>query len=203
MDQTKITLSEKELQLVVNSDWILTKNRIIQKVKQLLERLQQQQADLLDSCRDQLPVEIFSISPKISKGENYKGLPYLILDQPRFFDQANAFAIRTMFWWGNFFSVTLHLSGRFKQEFEPKLARAYPLLTDTDSYYCIQSDPWDHDFEKTNYQPVKMIDAEKFGNDLIGRPFIKIASHWKLENWDKMEASLYRYYKNLIGILVK
>ena len=54
---------------------------------------------------------IVQSTPKIAKGENYLQLPYVLLDYPRCFDKENIFAIRTMFWWGNFFSITLHLSG--------------------------------------------------------------------------------------------
>jgi len=38
-----------------------------------------------------------AIAPKISKGENYEGLPWVILDFPRYFDKENVFAIRCFF----------------------------------------------------------------------------------------------------------
>lgn len=41
-------------------------------------------------------------SGKISKGENYKGLPYIVLDFPRFSDGKKLLIYRTMFWWGNY-----------------------------------------------------------------------------------------------------
>ena len=112
--------------MVSNADLILTKNHILQKVNHLLATLQTKQQHHLESFSVQLPGQAISSSPKISKGENYKGLPYLILDYPRFFEKENICAIRTMFWWGNFISVTLHLSGIYKQETEEKLIKLYP-----------------------------------------------------------------------------
>ena len=113
MDIAKIRLSPEEEALVATTDWILTKNNVLQKIKQLLLALQSRQQDLLLPFNS-LPEEVLKSSPKISRGENYKGLPWLVLDYPRYFNKADVFAIRTLFWWGNFFSITLHLSGSYK-----------------------------------------------------------------------------------------
>ena len=104
MDKAKITLSAKEAELIANSDWILTKNEIIQKVKFLLADLQLKQQHILNLHPGILPEEVTAIPAKISRGENYLGLPWLILDYPRLFGKEDQFAIRTMFWWGHFFS---------------------------------------------------------------------------------------------------
>src|SRR5689334_6032402 len=118
MNQTKIMLSQKEMELVTRADWILTKNGIIKKVKQLFEELQEKQTEELKAHRSELPAAVFSFSPKISKGENYQGLPYLVLDHPRIFEKENILAVRTLFWWGNFFSTTLHVAGEYKKKLE-------------------------------------------------------------------------------------
>jgi len=112
--QTKIQFLPAEMELVSSPDIILTKNAILQKIKSFLEELQLKQHDVLQEYSSYLPEEPLKISPKISRGENYKGLPWLVLDNPRYFQHNNIFAIRTMFWWGNFFSITLHLSGNNK-----------------------------------------------------------------------------------------
>ena len=108
MDTPKIRLSKEEEALINRTDWILTKNHILQKVKQLFSNLQSRQHLILQGMLSLQP-EIVNSSPKISKGENYKGLPWLVLDYPRLFEKESFFAIRTLFWWGNFFSTTLHL----------------------------------------------------------------------------------------------
>ena len=58
-----------------------------------------------------LPEAVIQSSPKITRGENYQLLPYVILDYPRCFQKEQVFAIRTMFWWGKGISITLHVSG--------------------------------------------------------------------------------------------
>ena len=116
MQQTKIQLLPAEMELVSSPEIILTKNAILQKIRSFLEEVQIKQFEILKEYSSQLTQEVLSTSPKISRGENYKGLPWLVLDNPRHFRHNNIFAIRTMFWWGNFFSITLHLSGNNKSD---------------------------------------------------------------------------------------
>jgi hypothetical protein len=113
MDSAKIQLSAEELSLVQNAGWLLTKNTIIEKVFALFGDVAHQMRDNFAAGEGIIPAEVLVPSPKISKGENYKGLPWVMLDYPRFFNREDAFAIRTMFWWGHFFSVTLHLKGAY------------------------------------------------------------------------------------------
>src|SRR5688572_25425075 len=115
MSEAKIRLSAKEAELIGNAEIILTKNAILRKVNELLAVLQQEQRNLIMASAATLPIGVVRSSPKISRGENYKGLPYQVLDHPRVFEQENIAAVRTMFLWGNFFSVTLHLSGNYKK----------------------------------------------------------------------------------------
>ena len=120
MDKAKIRLSQKEAELIINAEFILTKNAILEKVKQLLSGLQEKQQEFMNHHQLFFENDKSMLSPKISKGENYKGLPYLILDYPRIFSASDIFAVRTMFWWGHSFSTTLHLAGNYKKRFEEK-----------------------------------------------------------------------------------
>src|SRR6185369_6006174 len=135
-DETKIQLSPLEIDLLNNSEWILTKNGIVKKAQRLLERVQENIGSYTDHHPGIFPKEVLAISPKISKGENYKGLPWLMLDYPRFFDKENFFAIRTMFWWGNFFSTTLHLSGKYKELHSKNLINNFEELKKNEFYIC-------------------------------------------------------------------
>ena len=108
---TKITLSDKELSLVTNADWILTKQIVIEKVYRMFSGSIPSLQSLMMQEQVKLPPEARSSIPKIYKGENYLQLPYVMFDYPRSFNKENIFALRTMFWWANFFSITLHISG--------------------------------------------------------------------------------------------
>src|SRR6185295_12255561 len=183
-DQTKIQLSPFEMNLLNNSEWILTKNLIVKKAQRLLEQVQENiWQHVKKNCVD-LPYEVISISPKISKGENYRGLPWLMLDYPRFFEKEKVFAIRTMFWWGNFFSTTLHLSGEYKERYNSAIARAYRDISQNEFCTCIHDEQWHHHFEKENYLPVKSFSAGEFADQINKRSFIKLSSKLSFLEWN-------------------
>lgn len=196
-DQSKIQLSQHEMDLLNNSDWILTKNIIVKKAQRLLEGVQQNVTDHTQQHTGIFPPEVTAISPKISKGENYMGLPWLMLDYPRYFDKENIFAIRTMFWWGNFFSITLHFSGKYKQRYETMLIRSYDELSREQFYTCIHTEQWHHHFEKENYLPVKDFSAGEFAKEIQKRSFIKLAQKISFSQWD---SAIIRLTENFIRI---
>ena len=198
MDTTKIRLSPEEGALVISADWILTKNSVIQKTIQLLASLQTQQEILLLTYKGILPGEIINSSPKISKGENYKGLPYLVLDYPRYFNKEDTFAIRMFFWWGNFFSGTLHLSGIYKRMYEEKIIQSFETLKTEEFSICINEDQWEHHFEITNYLPLHSLTAYQFEEIINRKPFIKLSKKISLEHWNSAEKKLLEIFSHLI-----
>jgi hypothetical protein len=187
MNPAKIRLSQKEIELITNADWILTKNAILQKVNALLGNIQQQQKEILHRHQQLLPKELLSTTPKISKGENYNGLPYQVLDFPRIFNRKDVFTIRTLFWWGNFFSITLHLSGQYKKAFEKKIVSALPSFASQHFFICISDDEWQHHFEETNYQPIATLSSIETEQLIVENPFIKLAQKIPLQEWDHVE----------------
>ena len=196
--QTKIVLSDKELGLVTNTDWILTKQGIILKVYELLNDCI---ADINSAIH---PESIFHSAipaepPKISKGENYLGLPYATLDHPRSFGN-DIFAIRTMFWWGNFFSITLHIAGKYKDLLEEKITSRWNEIPEK-FYICIHDEQWHHHFEADNYIPVSDIDQDGFRQLTKERNFIKLAVKFGLDEFNKMQSLLAEGYKEFGKIL--
>ncbi len=201
MNPAKIRLSQAEMELVNNADLILTKNAILKKVQLLLGNVQVNQQKHLLLYPAGLPATVSPSAFKISKGENYKGLPYLILDYPRLFAPGNIFAVRTMFWWGNFFSITLHLSGLYKKEAEEKLIAGYEDMKEKGYYYFINEDQWEHHFEMDNTTPVSGLSKKDFERSVRERSFIKLANKISLQQWDDAEEMLQGYFEEIIEML--
>jgi hypothetical protein len=198
-EASKLTFSAEELQLVTNTSWILTKRTVIDKVCSLLGG---QSAFLQQQVRTAaLPAAIINSSPKIAKGENYRQLPWVMLDYPRMFDKENVFAIRTLFWWGHFFSVTLHLSGSYKKQFENKLAANIPLLKAHHFFICINEDVWQHHFNEDNYLPAAALHEEEIRNVFARAAFIKIAFRHPLQQWSEMHLLLQQSAITLLKML--
>src|SRR5450631_3207695 len=127
MNEAKIQLSEEELILVENAELILTKNAIIRKVYDMFGSMAA--AMKIELQNNPLSPDLMKTTPKISRGENFKGLPFVVLDYPRLFNRENVFAIRSLFWWGKYFSVTLHLKGVYKELFSDQLKKNDSLLS--------------------------------------------------------------------------
>lgn len=187
------SLSSYELALVTDRDILLTKNRIIQKVSQLFGELAVTYQELLanSALYDEMPV-----NAKVSRGENYKGLPYVMLDFPRQFSKENTFAIRSFFWWGNFFSITLHLSGEYQHQYIPSIQNAIDLKLFDQWYLSSGTTAWEHNFEEDNY---KQIAGQPM--DLMDRPFIKIAKKIPLTQWDESQKFFIENFDFLIKVL--
>lgn len=197
MDAAKIRLSAEEEELVFHAEWILTKNRILEKVKELFGQVQEAYRLCL-SGSNPVPPEVLQCNSKISKGENYKGLPWLMLDFPRYFGKEDVFAIRTMFWWGHFFSITLQLSGKYKQQFEDNLIASSGKIANNDFFICISDDPWQHHFEKDNYLPVESFREEEFKSIVKQQSFLKLAAKFPLQQWDDAIVILEKKFQQLM-----
>ncbi|TMI92208.1 MAG: hypothetical protein E6H08_12235 [Bacteroidetes bacterium] len=187
-----------EMELVSSPDIILTKNAILQKIKSFYEELQIKQQDILKKYSSQLPEEVLKISPKISRGENYKGLPWLVLDNPRYFQHNNIFAIRTMFWWGNFFSITLHISGNNKNNLLKNLTDNVSLLEKNDFYIYNGTKEWEHDIDPDSYKKLSAIDGDKLQKIFSANSFLKLAVKFTVESLEVVEENLLRNYELLV-----
>ena len=198
---SKLMLSDEEQQLVNNSHWILTKRIILDKVHQLFGDVAGKQKIIIQHEKDWLPAAVLLSEAKISKGENYLQLPFLILDYPRCFDGDNIFAVRTMFWWGNFFSITIHLSGSYKLMYQENLIINFDKLKQGVFYLCINESQWHHHFEDDNYISVNNLTQKEIVTIIRQKQFIKLAVKFRLQQLDDIPALLEKTYKEMIEML--
>ena len=199
MGDAKIQLSADELSLVQNAGWLLTKNKIIEKVYGLFGETAQEVREWVIKAPVALPAEVAATTPKISKGEKYLGLPYVMLDYPRLFGKEDLFAVRVFFWWGHYFSITLHLKGKYKEQFLPVLTGNLALLQQNDFYACIETDEWRHELAADNYVPIRQQELPAIANMLAVNSFCKVSAKLSFQQWNESKARL----TNLYGVLFK
>jgi hypothetical protein len=197
MQGPKIQLSSAEAELMLNAEIILTKNTVLRKMTALLEAVRDRQ--LKEAAVSGLARhDIFSVSPKISRGEQYLGLPWLMLDHPRSSAGNQLFFIRCMFWWGNFFSCTLHLSGSHAEAKKSRIASNYEQLREF--YIGIHSDPWEHHFGKENYAAISEMTRLEFEETCMRQEHLKIGISWPLNEWMYAEDRLTGCWKKLLEV---
>jgi hypothetical protein len=202
MDDAKIGLSEEELILVKDPQVILTKNAVIDKVYQLFGKLSVELQQRIQPMAKELD-DVMDIPPKISRGESYLELPYVILDYPRYFRPYDIFAIRTMFWWGNFFSMTLHLKGNFREHYHQRIIEKFREISELNFFAGIGTDEWEHHFGENNYISVQMIEADEWQTLYNARDFTKIALKFPVSDFNEMEKILPDAFDKIIRILQK
>ena len=197
---SKILLSTDELQLVTNTDWILTKRKIMDTVNEMLGQISEHQQQVIENESNWLPDAVMQSTPKIAKGENYLQLPYMLLDYPRCFNDGNIFAVRTMFWWGNFFSITLHLSGSYKTMFQQKIIENLSAVKQQ-VFVCINENQWQHHFEADNYADTKKTGKNELQEMILEKQFIKLAIKFPLQSWDTIPSLIDKAFEELIKML--
>jgi hypothetical protein len=199
MKEAKIKLSEEELLLVQNASVILTKNAVMQKAISLFGMLAEDMNATLEKAS--IPEEVKMTTPKISRGENYKGLPYVILDYPRLFTYENIFAVRTMFWWGNYFSITLHLKGIYKDMYQAAINESSSLLAEKQFNICMSSDQWRHELEGDNYISLSRITEKEILALIQKNQFLKLSAKVEFAQWDDSAIKLTRLFGEILRAL--
>lgn len=180
-----IVFSAEELNLLQDEQILRTKQAIIKKMHRLLSDTEYELRQTVSAKIKALPEYILTQTGKISRGENYHQLPYLVLDFPRHFAQEAIFAYRTMFWWGNFLSCTLHLQGKALERFRNNLKRNLPQVKE-DIYFCISPTPWEYHYESDNYVVMNEIPVQKLEQLIATKDFIKISRKLPLEQYDQL-----------------
>jgi hypothetical protein len=176
-----VRLSVEELRLVTDPAWILTKNSIIRKVVEMFGELSGEWRGLVTAVTE----------PKISKGEQHKGLPWVMLDYPRLFGKEDVLAIRTMFWWGHCFSVTLHLKGKYLRLYLPVILAKRIELEGAGFRPGIADDEWEHEHRPGTW------------SDAIGdRPFLKLSVNVGFDEWNAAPEIITEKFAVLAGILI-
>ncbi len=196
--EAKIHLSALESELVTNTQWIFTKQSIIKKVQLILGDLHEYYKEVVQEEKEFLPEILQKPGGKITKGENYKGLPYLILDYPALYSKEDIFVVRTMFWWGNFFSISLHLSGKYWRSQNIRQYLYY--LQGRGFFVCVNENEWEHHFLSANYYAIDELSQSQI-NTLGKKDFFKIAKKIELKAWDSVVIFMEASFEEIIDFI--
>lgn len=198
-----IILEKEEVALLSSPDVFLIKKRLGKKIELLLGECIAQVNDKMRESDVLQRLEFESAGPKISKGENYLSFPWHILDYPRIFHRENIFAIRTLCWWGQGFSVTLHLSGKYAEQYVEVIDRHLSFFGENDYNICIQKDQWQHHFQSDNYEKAKQlyISGKTIKDFYKEYGFIKIMKKIPLSEWKNLTVLAAEIYGDFFRVL--
>jgi len=187
----------EELLIVNDTDFLLTKAKVTEKLNRLLENTREELLSFIQISDFNFPKELNLDYGKISKGENYNQLPFMILDFPSHFTKENIFAYRTMFWWGNFFSTTLHLQGNLLDIHRKNIYKNALKLFSKEIYICIGKTPWQYHYQEDNY----ILLTEENYHLIKEVPFLKLSSKIHVNNYNSLPNFSLSYFKLFLSIL--
>lgn len=199
---TKLPLSPEEIAALCNRDFFFTKHAVTEKIAMLFSRLNDEVAALISISGKTVPPEVKEIPFKITRGENYQRLPWIVLDYPRYFKPEAVFAFRTMCWWGEHFSFTLHLSGAMLERKRKSILENSERLKGHHFHFCIHSSPWQHHFREDNYTSLDELLRNYTMEELLEKQkFIKLARRLAPEQHEKVAGYGKETYQILLEIL--
>lgn len=182
-----MNLSREEQQVLENKEFFLLKRNVSLQLDDAFAALQA--SWMADVATWPLPIEgIDRTRGKIFKGENYLFFPYTIMDFPRHFSKEAVFAVRTMCWWGNECSVTLHLQGNALSPYLSTMEQRLDRLKKEEFFFGINNTPWVYHFEEDNYAALHALDDKRIVGHLQENGFLKLALRIPFSDLDKLES---------------
>jgi hypothetical protein len=103
-----------------------------------------------------------------------------------------------MFWWGNFFSITLHLSGNNKSGLLQKILENSPLLKENGFYVYDGEDEWAHDLDNASCKKLSAINPENIEKIFAANNFLILAIKFPIDSLEAIEDKLLRNYELLV-----
>lgn len=190
-------LSAYENKIINDKLFLSTKIKVIDKMQLHFEEVRKEIQNKITSSNFNFHKDIDITYGKIFKGENYLQLPYVVLDYPKLFSQNKIFNFRTMFWWGNFFSATLHLEGIYLEKYYPSILNNCHKIQKRKVYFSISDSPWEYHYNRSNYILFNKNNLDKVTN----RSFLKLSAKFDLSQYNELPHLVSEYFSFLLSVL--
>ncbi|MFN4124090.1 MAG: hypothetical protein ACK4GL_12400 [Flavobacteriales bacterium] len=126
--------------------------------KAITQHIEQAFYALANEIESKFPNEALKIdaawsvrTAKISKGENYQDMPYVVLDYPFLMHQKDLLLFRTMFWWGHYFSLNLLIKGESFHHPVQALIQQLQKSPEPDVYILTSDNFWQNDISGLDF----------------------------------------------------
>jgi hypothetical protein len=192
-----VELSTKEFELLNDSSFFFAKKNIDAKLEELLIAYQTETETFFKGFEKQLPEGIKYKAKKVNKGQNYKGLPYWVVDLPSFFNQNDVFTYRVVVWWGNHISLSLIIGGKFYKH----LAIETNELLNKGVYYSIHQSPWPLEFIPENLILIEENTLTVINDHFMRNDFIKLSTQFELTELSNLKEKAIEGFKMIIPTL--
>lgn len=190
MRKSTIKLTKHELNFARNTSYPLAKHQIVQKVSQLFQHLGQK----LVRDFENHPL-IQSTEYKITRGDNYRFMPYLVLDFPRITGKNFPITCRTFFWWGHYFSCTIIVQTALIDLDKTAELLAFKRKT----RLLVGADLWEQDLQSAAYTKLSKLSPGEIKTLLEQQEYLKIATKIALSEFEGLEEPATKAYSKMLS----
>jgi hypothetical protein len=179
-------LTKHECNYASSTTYPQIKHEVMQKTNVLFNSLGQKLSQ--SEC---IPAIYRNQNYKITRGENYQLMPYMVLDYPQIKDKAFTLVMRTMFWWGHFISCQLIVqTAQLNIE-----ATANNLAGKRKTRLWTASNLWDHDCKSDAFTKLKYLSAAEIQSFLEHQTHLKLVSTHSIDCFNTFENIALKQYE--------
>lgn len=177
MRKSTINLTKKELLFANNPQYPLTKQTIFKKLAESFHHLSDEVAKKYPYLL--LVTENEIIQGKISRGENYRFMPYLVSDTPQIKEKHFPVLFRVVFWWGHSFVLHYYI----RKEHVSKLK-----INDLKGSYINTGDQhiWENDLEDKSWLKLNKLSNKKISTIIDGSNYIHLAKKVRIKDFESL-----------------
>ena len=183
-------LSPEEAALFTDPHLFAVKRRTTDKLYAGFEALRLRLKDTGERLQISFPEEVLSVSAKISKGEQYMGCPWVMLDHHRYFVGKDMFAFRVMAWFGHYFSAHFLLGGRYL-EASTFTSDHFP---GRDIQFSLHPDPWAHAVEPPFTVPLYSLTQDQYTDHISKHQYQKISIQIPTTDLEELKDKVDAFY---------
>lgn len=192
---SNISFNNEDIEILSDKDFLLKKKVLSDEVIRLFKVISEEiKQELLRSSN---PIWSSQFAGKISKGQYYKDLPYIVSDYPRRIDDNGICLFRIIFLWGREFSCNFLATGivfkNLKNAIENNL-----MDIDQNAYrYSIEGSPWEHSILDVDLKKLNHLKNDK---KLNTADFIKISRALTINKYESLHEICIKMFRDIIRL---
>lgn len=177
---TKFIPTNTELEVASDTNFFDVKRELTTKIVMTLE--QYGEILLQEIISPMLQKQgIQRVGVKVSRGENFKGYPYIVLDCPKLQNTNTEIICRTIFRWGHSWSLHFTVQGKTFERINKSLPDFLNVLA-TDWLVYTGENIWEQDTDSVFFVPMFSISEAAFTQTIKRQVFCKIATKINLSD---------------------
>ncbi len=199
MRKSTIKLTKKEFDFITSKDYPIIKRKIIQNFQQHFNELGDLYKQKLAFKNKKLISEFKNTNFKITRGDNYQSLPYVVLDYPQI--KGNDFTIlcRTMFWWGKYISLNVFIK---TDEFDiKKIADSLKHTSLKKIKLYDGKDKWQQNLSDKHFVKLRKLSAEGLCTIMQNQQYVKLSIKLSFKKLNALEDQSLLFYNTILNTL--